>query len=342
MPKISGSTKVTLLDVGGALFPNVSSFEDIDSYVRSERYQTAKNVFVNVRRLADALRCVDDVLQLYRDPERTVQWIEGNRAPPSPASKATLYSALAHMSNPEKSPRMARLISTSSRKAFLDRGAQCSKQAKKMANKNRLDARERASILSWPKIQSLYRKNVGRLSDSQRVIASLYLAGGDNPAGAPRRLDYNALRVYRGAPPTDPPPHGRMNYIVVRSSDNIDIVLQEFKTRKYYGPYTARLPVAAARVVSDSLLARPRRWLLDNDSQLPLTAKQLGQRLISTLRALTGRGIGASNLRKSFITWLYERGDVSENRLVAFAKAMNHSPAEQKQYRRIGIDKVQV
>lgn len=339
MPK-KDEAKVTLLDVGCSLFPNVAVFEDIERYVRSERYHTARNVFVGVRRVAEALRCPDDVLRLYRDTDRTIKWIEGDAAPPSPASKASLYSALGHISNIEKCPRLARLISRASRKRFSEMASEKSREARETADKNGLDARERVAILPWPTIQSCYRKNRDGLTDSQRVIAALYLAGGDNPAGAPRRLDYNAVRVFRGSPPPNPP--SRLNYIVVRSSDEIDIVLQEFKTQKYYGPYTARLPVSTARVISESLLTRPRTWLLDNEGEKPLTAKQLGQRVTSTLRALTGRGIGASNLRKSFITWLYGRSDVSEMRRAAFAKAMNHSPSEQKQYRRVGIDNIRM
>ncbi|AUF82184.1 hypothetical protein TetV_092 [Tetraselmis virus 1] len=327
-------TKIELWDLGCMLFPNVTTFDDIEEYIKSERFHTSKNIFTNTKRLMSELK-TDNVLELYRDNKKTSEWIESDNAPPSNASKLMYYSALNYLSNPDKS-KIAHKISKSKRRYFLDKANELGKIVRKEDGKNKLDSREKQAILPWKYIVSCYSRNRHTLNDDQQLIAALYLAGGDNPAGSPRRLDYNAIRIYHRMP--DNPNHSE-NYIIIHSSDNIDIVLQEFKTRKYYGPYNARLPVKVSRIIGDSVLRKPRSWLIENDEGGPITAKQLGQRIRTTTAKLTGTPIGASNLRKSFITWLYEKPGMTEGRLEVYAKAMNHSPSEQKLYRRKDINK---
>ena len=325
---------VTAERLGALLFPGCGTLEQVEDAVRTEENATARNLWTCARRLMEVMGC-DDVLDLYRRHREVAAWIDGADAPPAAASKMTFYSALASLANPAKMRAVAAHVPATARRRYLDRASALGKQVREEQAKNRLDPRERAAILPWPDIIAAYRRNRGRLNDSQEVIAALYLAGGDNPAGAPRRLDYNAVRVFHGRPP--PKVRGDLNYIVVRSPTNVDLVLQEFKTRKYYGPYNARLPVGVSRVLHASLQRRPREWLVHDSAGGPLTPSSFGRRVAGTLKRLTGRPIGASNLRKSFITWLYSREDVPRNRLEEYAKAMNHSPAEQRIYRRKNI-----
>lgn len=323
---------VRLFDVGHALFPNVRSERDIEARIKSEKHHTARNVYTCIRRLVEALDCTVD--ELFKHHGKTIAWIDGPEAPPSPASKLMYYNSLRHVCDPDRS--IVCRAPARSVDAFRRKIKQYSREVRDIVSENRLDAREKVAILPWKKIVNAYNKNAGRLNDQQSVIAALYLSGWKSPAGAPRRLDYNALRIYSSFPKS---PNPKENYIVVNSRDDIDIILQEFKTRKYYGPYNAKLPKRTCAILYDSIRSSPRKWLLVNSKGLPLTAKQLGERLRRVTRSLTGRPIGASNLRKSFITWLYEQPDVSEDRLKAYAKAMNHSPSEQKLYRRKGIDR---
>lgn len=320
--------------LGQLLFPGCVTVEDVEERIKEEGDATARNLWTCARRLMEVLEC-DDVTELYRRPDDVISWLEGDDSPPAAASKLTFYSALAALSNPAKLSYVAARVPASARKKYLGKAAELGRAVRAEQSRNRLDARERATILPWPQIVSAYRSRKGLLNDSQAVIAALYLAGGDNPAGAPRRLDYNAVRVFRGKPPASVPPD--LNYVVVRSPTNTDLVLQEFKTRKYYGPYNARLPAAVSRVIHESIRARPREWLIHDASGSPLTPSSFGRRLSGTMKRLTGRPIGASNLRKSFITWLYSREGLPQRRLDDYAKAMNHSPSEQKIYCRKNI-----
>lgn len=317
--------------LGQLLFPGCVTIEDVEERIKHEDDATARNLWTCARRLMEVLGC-DDVIELYRRPKEVISWLEGEESPPAFASKLTYYSALSALSNPEKNRYIASKVPLAARKQYLQKAAELGKVVREEQSKNRLDDREKMSILPWPRIVSAYKSRKQLLNDSQAVIAALYLAGGDNPSGAPRRLDYNAIKIFRNSHPSNVPTD--LNYIVVKSPARVDLVLQEFKTRKYYGPYNTILPKPVSRVIYDSIEANPREWLIHDSIGSPLTPSSFGRRLSGTLNRLTGRPIGASNLRKSFITWLYSRDDVSPKRLEDYAKAMHHSPAEQKMYRR--------
>ena len=325
---------MTAVRLGGVLFPGCRSMADIEGAVRSEKNATACNQWRCAVRLLRVLRLVD-VLDLYRKPREVVRWIDSGRdSPPAAASKMTFYAALAALANPAKFPEIASRVPPASRAMFLGKASSLGKVVREEHATNELDARERAAILPWPDIVSAYKKIRGTLGDSQRVIAALYLAGGSDPGGAPRRLDYNAVRVYMGRAPDDVPRN--LNYVVVRSADHVELVLQEFKTSKFYGPYRTRLPPAVAKVVHESVRRRPRKWLIHGADGKPLPPSGFGHQVSSTMKQLTGRAIGVSNLRKSYVTWLYSRRSVPRP-LGAYAAAMNHSPAEQLVYRRKNI-----
>ena len=327
--------RVSRLELGALLFPGARTVGEAEDAAREGSSPTARNLWACLTRLMDRTGTPDDALGLYRRPERVIAWLEGSEAPPAAASKLSFYSALATLSNPDKAPSVARHVPGRARRRFAAQAAVHGREVRAQQASNRLDARERAVIMRWPDIVACYRKRRHLLNDSQAVIAALYLAGGDNPAGAPRRLDYNAVRVFHGkAPPVAPPD---LNYITVRSPTNVDLVLQEFKTRRYYGPYNVTLPAAVSRVIHASLARSPREWLVHDAQGRPLTPSSFGKRVAATMRRLTGRAIGASNLRKSFITWLYSRDDIPRHRMDQYAKAMNHSPAEQKLYCRKNI-----
>lgn len=326
--------KVSAARLGALLFPGCRTVREADEAARSEGDATARNLWVSSRRLMQEIG-TDDVLDLYRRPDDVVGWVSGRGAPPAAASKLTFYSALAALANPRRFGPVAAGVPPRASGRYRAEAARLREVVRAEQESHRLDPRERAAILPWPEIVALYRRNRASLSDSQAVIAALYLAGGDNPAGAPRRLDYNAVRVFDRDPAAAPP---GLNYVVVRSPADVTLVLQEFKTSKHYGPYRARLPAAVARVLHDSLAARPRRWLVHDEAGEPLSPSSFGRRVAGTTRKLTGRAIGASNLRKSFVTWLYSRDDLSPERLRAYAAAMNHSPAEQGRYCREGIE----
>jgi integrase len=323
--------KVSLKTLAATLFGGSGTRFEIERAVRSEADATTRNTYVAIRRLAIETGSEDDVGKLYRDWKGVVAWVNGKDSPPSPASKLCYYSALS------AAARLVPAVSASaaSKKMFRAEAAALSKRIRDERAGSLLDEREKLAIMPWPNILAAYDKGRGKLSDTDGLVAALYLAGGDDPAGAPRRLDYNAVRVFIGKAPL-PIPEG-MNYVVVRSSTRVDLVLQEFKTSKHYGPYSVALPASVSRVIHRSVELRPRDWLVHDDAGRPLTASAFGRRVARVMKRLTGKPIGASNLRKSFVSWLFSRGDLSPERFAEYARAMNHSTSEQQAYCRRNI-----
>lgn len=321
-----GPRSVTLTDLGFILYPGTSNDEELTAAIGGETNATSRNIYMTVKKILEGVG-YDDVLLIFRNPGDVVEWIESLEN--ADATKSMMFSCLCSLANPEKytqirSPKRSRTV-------FLKGMSKWSKLVRDVSSKNRLNDNERISMLPWPEIQKCYAREKHRLTDCQSVIAALYLAGGDNISGAPRRLDYNAVRVLNSFPKEN-----EGNYIVVNGK-KVTLVLNEFKTYNRYGRFVTRLPASTSKVITDSLTSRPREWLVYGSDGGPLTPSQLGERVCGVTKKLTGTRIGASNLRKSFITWLYSRDDITDEKLKKYAISMNHSPAEQKLYRRKNI-----
>jgi hypothetical protein len=63
----------------------------------------------------------------------------------------------------------------------------------------------------------------------------------------------------------------------------------------------------------------------------------MGRRLEATLRRLTGVPVGASNLRKAYLSHLLNTPDVSQRRLRDAARLMMHGTDVQMGYRRVDL-----
>lgn len=319
---------VTADRLGAVLFPGCRSVADVEERIKLEENATARTVWTCVTRLMAELK-TGDVMDIYKRSGEVIAWLRGADSPPSPASKLTFCNAVLSLTRPAVSFR----VPASATKAFIREAAILGRAVRKDKSSNRLDIRERAAILPWPVIVSAYMDKRAVLGDQEAVIAALYLGGGSNPAGAPRRLDYNAIRVFFSSPKRV---ESGLNYVVVRSPSVTELVLQEFKTARHYGIYTVKLPAAVSRVVHASVSRMPREWLIHDTDGNPVTPSRFGRMVAATMRKITGKGIGVSNLRKSYITWVCSRTD-SVDRLRLYATAMNHSPSEQKSYIRKNI-----
>lgn len=273
-----------------------------------------------------------DVASLYSDDNGVIGWVEGPRAPPSLKSKIVYYASLVAVS---KLPGMEGRARPRAVAAFRARASALARMARGARAASAMTDRESASILPWANIVCAYSRCRRELPDGDAVLAALYLAGGSDPAGAPRRLDYNAVAVRSSHPrpgaASQPP-----NYIVAGAA-GVTLVLREYKTHRLYGAYTAHLPAAVASVVLASLRARPRKWLVDGDDRLPITPAALGKRVSAVMARITGHAIGVSNLRKSYVSWILSHHRCLRRSIHEYAVAMGHSVAEQRMYFRSDI-----
>jgi integrase len=262
----------------------------------------------------------------------------------------TYYNSLSAIANPKKLERVASEVPPEARELYNQRAADLSREVKEAQLENRLSERELTTILPWMSIQEMYRAGRGELDPQERLLADMYLCCYDVPEGAPRRLDYGEVRIFKNSRDAEMYASAKGededgNYIVLdRSSGKATLVLRNFKTFRHYGEYRCELPGALAREVFRSVRADPREYLFYKHCgsackrKEPLRANTFGVRLSATMEKLTGKAIGVSNLRKSFITWLYNCNDKSEKELLEYASAMGHSTDMARLYRKINID----
>jgi hypothetical protein len=193
--------------------------------------------------------------------------------------------------------------------------------------------RELARLADWGSIQRDYASRRDALPARERLLADLFLM---HPLNPPKRLDYGRVRLFRGSPPSPSAAARYPNYAVVRGAERVTLVLREYKTSAAFGRFEQELPAPLARAVWESLRGDDREWLLQAPEGGPLGDNRLGKMLSRAMRRLTGMAVGASNLRKSFVTQL-RAGGASEAEMQRAADLMLHSTAMQRTYERRNI-----
>lgn len=357
MPKIPTEAPVTLRDLtlamlkirpGATPAARAAADSKADAMLHTqggiERNHTASNVVGNIRRMMEGVG-VQDVLELYGYPEgckATEAWIETGKAR-SDTTRLAYYNALNAVSNPERHvPAVARRIAPDARAYFVRIAQGLDRRVKAEADENLADAHELAILLPWRVIKAAYDERAAGLGAQQRLIADLYIGFSEDPAGAPRRLDYGSVHVY-GRRPRPSAGKAPKNFVVVSGTKAV-LHLAEFKTaNSRHEALEVQLPPGLAARIAESLGAKPwRPYLLcktkgAGDRCEPLSANTLGAQVSATLKALTGKEIPASSLRKSFITDLHSR-QLSNATLKRFALNMGHSVEMASIYRKINIE----
>lgn len=303
--------------------------------------KTAKNIHSNVSLMMRELG-LKNVLDLYRKDPRTGRyaaedWIEKRKL--ADASKSRYYSSLLSVANPERSTAdIAEHVPAAAREHFGRRMRHYGRMVRDDMDENLADERELRTILPWTDIVSAYEANRHKLGPQQALLTDMYVGFADDPAAAPRRLDYNALRVY--ATKVKRP---EANFVLVRPPDRARLRLGEFKTAaRRAEAIEVDLPAGLAERIVQSLGRKPwRKYLFYKtrgaDRCEPMSAHLLGYHLREAMEDLTGREIPINSLRKSFITWLHSR-NLSVAKLKQYAYQMGHSVEMAALYRRINIE----
>lgn len=306
-----------------------------------ERNKTVKNIHANLSFMMSRMK-TNDALDLYAldasGKTAGERWIERHGV--SDATRARYYSSLLSMANPQKHGGvLAALVDEAARSSLRAKMKEYDRKVKTRMDDNVADDRELRSILPWEDILAGYRANRSRLDDQHGLIADMYIGFADAPEAAPRRLDYNNLRVYAAAPSKKTQ---AANYVVARPGRGVVLHLSEFKTAaKRSEPIDAALPPGLSANILASLGEKPwRKYLLyrtrGDKACEPLSAHLLGYHVGETTQELTGRRIPVNGLRKSFITWLHSK-NLSVAVLKRYAYNMGHSVETASLYRRLNI-----
>ena len=184
------------------------------------------------------------------------------------------------------------------------------------------------NTLSWDEIAKI--KNKMAPGSLEKLLLMMYT---DIP---PVRADFYAAElVYFPAKPTI----SGENYILIKSPDNIEYVINDFKTSKLYEVIHERLPKTICQELILSLHIFPRKYLFvsSNNGSLPFDRKTFSAWSTRVLSGALGKHMTLTMLRHLYIS---EKVDFNKSikTLNKVSRAMGHSVGMQKQYHWITDD----
>ena len=145
----------------------------------------------------------------------------------------------------------------------------------------------------------------------------------------PKRADLGAIQIFKEKDPrrTD------INYIVLRSKGASYLVMNVYKTSKYYQTVEEELPESLKRDILTSLSRWPRDYLFQKRDGEPMSNNTYSVFVKNTFGELFGRATGVSLLRHIYITEKLDFDDMTMEEQDAEAKLMLHTSGLQRKYK---------
>jgi hypothetical protein len=145
----------------------------------------------------------------------------------------------------------------------------------------------------------------------------------------PKRADLGSVRIYKEKDPRST----SENYIVLRSRGSSYLVMNLFKTSKYYQTVEEEIPEGLKRDIETSLARHPREFLFRKDDGEPMSNNTYSVFVKKTFEDFFGRATGVSLLRHIYITEKLEFDDMTLEEQNAEAKLMLHTSGLQRKYK---------
>lgn len=145
----------------------------------------------------------------------------------------------------------------------------------------------------------------------------------------PKRSDLGAVKIYKERDPRST----TENYIVLRSKGASYLVMNLFKTSKYYQTVEEELPEGFKRDLETSLARHPRDYLFRKEDGDPMSNATYGVFVMKTFEEFFGRATGVSLLRHIYITEKLDFDDMTMEEQDAEAKLMLHTSGLQRKYK---------
>lgn len=145
----------------------------------------------------------------------------------------------------------------------------------------------------------------------------------------PKRADLGNIRIFREKDPrqTD------INYLVLRARGTSYLVMNLYKTSKYYQTVEEDLPEGLCVDVETSLKRWPRDYLFRKDDGEPMSNNTYSVFVKKTFEEYFGRGTGVSLLRHIYITEKLNFDNMTLEEQEREAKFMLHTSGLQRQYK---------
>lgn len=153
----------------------------------------------------------------------------------------------------------------------------------------------------------------------------------------PKRADLGAVHILRCKTGT----HARcvaecvkINACVLSPSKGT-LVLNEYKTYDVYDKFVEKLPDRLMEIVTASLEAHPRNYLLCGINNAPLSVQSLSNRVVKVMQEYMGKGLSINDLRHIYITQKVSLDKMTTAQRKEVAASMMHSIDVQIKYARV-------
>jgi hypothetical protein len=145
----------------------------------------------------------------------------------------------------------------------------------------------------------------------------------------PKRADLGSIKIYKD----DDPRKIDENYVVLRKKGTSFLVMNLYKTSKYYQTVEEDLPEGLVKDLRVSLSRWPRDHLFRKDDGKPMSNNTFSVFVKTTFEQLFGRATGVSLLRHIYITEKLNFDDMTLEEQNEEAKLMLHTSGLQRQYK---------
>jgi len=182
---------------------------------------------------------------------------------------------------------------------------------------------------SFEEIETKYR-DLGKKSPHESLKSSQqYLLMSVVLHLKPKRADLGSVKIYYDKNPnrTDE------NYIVLRTRGSSFLVMNLYKTNKFYHTVEEDLPRELTDDLQTSLRRHPRDYLFVSSEDKPMSNNTYAKFFQRVFFDLFGRSTGASLIRHGFISEKLNISDMTLGEREDVARKMQHSTALQDRYR---------
>jgi hypothetical protein len=145
----------------------------------------------------------------------------------------------------------------------------------------------------------------------------------------PKRADLGAVKVYK----EDDPRKTDENYIVLRTEGTSYLVMNLYKTSKYYQTVEEDLPEELVKDLRTSLGRHPRDYVFTKENGEPMSNNTYSVFVKHIFEDLFGRSTGVSLLRHIYITEKLDFDDMTIQEQEDEAKLMLHTSGLQRRYK---------
>jgi hypothetical protein len=145
----------------------------------------------------------------------------------------------------------------------------------------------------------------------------------------PKRADLGAIQLYK----EDDPRKTDENYMVLRTEGTSYLVMNLYKTSKYYQTVEEDIPEECLKDIQTSIGRHPRKYLFTKENGTPMSNNTYSVFVKNTFEQIFGRATGVSLLRHIYITEKLDFDDMTIQEQEDEAKLMLHTSGLQRRYK---------